>query len=355
MDILRALAILLVVYGHGQQFIHKQFGDFPVIPMFDGVELFFVLSGFLIGSILLKRFNQKESVSFIDLIKFWKRRWFRTLPTYYLVLLVLLVWNIITDDFPEQWWQYVIFIQNFTQPHPNFFSPAWSLSIEEWFYIFFPVSLFATTIIFKSKKYYKAIFFSISLIFIVSGILLRTWLLLDIEVERIVLEADELIRKIVVMRFDSIIYGVLGAVIKYYYPKTWFNSRHQWILPGLICLFVPLMILVHVESTPILYYTTFLYFTLTPLGCLMLVPFADSIQKGKGWIAKLIKHISLISYSVYLTHFSIVLFFMKNDIVQSNGYRAILVFLLYWIVVLLIGTLLYKFFESPATRLRDKI
>ena len=60
-----------------------------------GVEIFFVISGFLIGKIIY-RIIQKDDFSFNDVREFWKRRWFRTLPNYYLVLLInILLWFLI--------------------------------------------------------------------------------------------------------------------------------------------------------------------------------------------------------------------------------------------------------------------
>src|SRR5215471_18931583 len=93
LDIIRAVAILTVVYMHALL-------NFGIPAMYrysigDGVSIFFVLSGFLIGKILLKIIN-KPSVSFGDLKNFWFRRWMRTLPAYYFVLTLLIVYQITT-------------------------------------------------------------------------------------------------------------------------------------------------------------------------------------------------------------------------------------------------------------------
>ena len=89
LDILRALAILFVVVGHGKfllptklYFLHEAF-------VFDGVSIFFVLSGFLIGGILIKLLDKSQPAKEL-LVDFWIRRWFRTLPNYFLVLFILL-------------------------------------------------------------------------------------------------------------------------------------------------------------------------------------------------------------------------------------------------------------------------
>src|ERR1035437_3385980 len=102
-----------------------------------GVEIFFVLSGFLIGGILFREIDKGNS--FVKtLINFWIRRWFRILPLYYAVLLFKFIaidhsigWNIL---------YYFAFLQN-NFYGINYFSVSWSLVVEEWFYLFAPLFL----------------------------------------------------------------------------------------------------------------------------------------------------------------------------------------------------------------------
>ncbi|MEI7616870.1 MAG: acyltransferase [Actinomycetota bacterium] len=143
LDILRAVAILLVIYGHGALFVPQKFIPYYKLPFpaIDGVSIFFVLSGYLIGKILFKIIQNSE-LKPKDLLNFWIRRWFRTLPNYFLILGILLAIpllksGIIAHDFN---WKYLLFLQNFSGPHPNFFPEAWSLCIEEWFYLLFPIA-----------------------------------------------------------------------------------------------------------------------------------------------------------------------------------------------------------------------
>src|SRR5436190_15587708 len=88
LDILRAVAILLVVLIHGTALIGESpIGMFTYLKIPDGVNLFFVLSGYLIGTILSKHITT-EKFTLKPLLNFWQRRWFRTLPNYYLFLLI---------------------------------------------------------------------------------------------------------------------------------------------------------------------------------------------------------------------------------------------------------------------------
>ena len=81
LDVFRAFAILFVLIGHS--FEHSKIP--PQLQVFGrlgilGVELFFVLSGFLIGSIIMRLIDKNSFQNFSDIVIFWKRRWLRTLP-----------------------------------------------------------------------------------------------------------------------------------------------------------------------------------------------------------------------------------------------------------------------------------
>lgn len=142
LDILRAIAILAVVFGHSSLILHQDFFRFFIL---DGVSIFFVLSGYLIGGILIKLLVQNPMADFRLMADFWKRRWYRTLSNYFLILIIL---NFLSYFFSEGFstlsiWRYYLFLQNFGSPHPiDFFPEAWSLSIEEWFYLLMPSMTF---------------------------------------------------------------------------------------------------------------------------------------------------------------------------------------------------------------------
>ena len=139
LDIVRSIAILLVVYTHAIAFIPKGIWRFYYLlprPGIDGVSIFFVLSGFLIGTILLKIIDKSDFTHRV-LLNFWIRRWFRTLPNYFLILLILLIYQVtVIGNMGGFNLKYLIFSQNLLHAHPEFFSEAWSLSVEEWFCCF---------------------------------------------------------------------------------------------------------------------------------------------------------------------------------------------------------------------------
>jgi peptidoglycan/LPS O-acetylase OafA/YrhL len=150
LDILRALAIIIVVLSHGGKLLPVRIALFQEKFLVDGVFLFFVLSGFLIGGILIKVLESKKA-TIKNLFSFWIRRWFRTIPNYFLILIILIIigFTVYGGIGGANPLKYFLFLQNFNYPHPQFFSEAWTLSVEEWFYITIPILLFILVGIFK--------------------------------------------------------------------------------------------------------------------------------------------------------------------------------------------------------------
>jgi len=116
LDLLRAIAIVLVVVEHGNYLIEMALPGFPYVSLIDGVELFFVLSGFLIGSILIKTLVNHDGLNSKLIFEFWKRRWLRTLPAYYVVLILnifVVKFGIIKGDIHQFNYSFFVFTQNF--------------------------------------------------------------------------------------------------------------------------------------------------------------------------------------------------------------------------------------------------
>ena len=135
LDFIRASAIALVIVAHYATAA-------PVCGVL-GVEVFFVLSGYLIGGILYRMIQSQDPLDFRDVIQFWVRRWMRTLPNYYFFLLVFVVIAVATGQ-QVDWsslWRYPFFLQNLTEPPAVFYGISWSLAVEEWFYLFFPAAI----------------------------------------------------------------------------------------------------------------------------------------------------------------------------------------------------------------------
>jgi peptidoglycan/LPS O-acetylase OafA/YrhL len=131
MDVLRAVAILLVVMAHSVLSYGAPLHLAPLQLGGIGVDLFFVLSGWLLGGLLFKEVKEHGN---LKIKRFWYRRWMRTLPAYFVVLIFSVSQRYLTKDGVNFPWEYFIFIQNYNSL--PFFSISWSLCVEEHFYIF---------------------------------------------------------------------------------------------------------------------------------------------------------------------------------------------------------------------------
>lgn len=350
LDLMRSLAIIFVVMGHASM-LEKANTNFPWVPLINGVELFFVLSGFLIGGILIKTFNNNNSFGIKTISDFWIRRWFRTLPNYYLVLvlnIIVVYFGIIKEDFTQFNWKFFLFIQNFSEPFTGFFWESWSLSVEEWFYLLFPIilgMLYLGLVRLEISK--KMIFIWAIFLFLLVPFLLRYFIASKFDVDTFALGVR--IFKVVIYRLDSIAFGLLAAFIKYWNPKFWLKSRNISFLAGIIISYTVL----YTTWLPNDFSTKVFKLFFQSIGCFLLLPKFDSIKTGPPIIVKVFTHISLISYSMYLINLALVAEIMRDNFAPYGPLTAWASYIIYWFVVITVSTLLYKFYEKPMMDLRD--
>lgn len=139
LDGVRAVAIIAVVWHHTMR------ADY--LPMFNrgfaGVDLFFVLSGFLITTLLIR---EKAKFGKISLRNFWARRFLRLMPAYYLLLFGMLgAYLVLKPDDPDTarlingFHIYALYLSNWFHPGANNLGITWSLATEEQFYLVWPL------------------------------------------------------------------------------------------------------------------------------------------------------------------------------------------------------------------------
>lgn len=144
LDTLRALAVTLVVLHHYTLFVSDAptFGWVGEIG-WAGVDLFFALSGYLIGNQIIKALGRASTGDAdgggLSLPRFYARRLLRTLPNFWVVLALYALWPAWRDGAPMlPLWRYLSFTQNVRLEPGTAFSHAWSLCIEEQFYLLLP-------------------------------------------------------------------------------------------------------------------------------------------------------------------------------------------------------------------------
>jgi peptidoglycan/LPS O-acetylase OafA/YrhL len=350
LDVFRAIAILLVMIGHS--FEHstippdvKTFGHLAVL----GVELFFVLSGYLIGAILMRLIDKKRLHSLSNISAFWKRRWLRTLPMYFVALLVFI--RLDAHGWHDLFYypSYFFFMQNFAWAIPQFFELSWSLAIEEHFYLWFPLVFLIWQKMTGSAR--SALILS-AVTFIVIGYVFRLSYPLFSDWN----EYNRIIRLSVLSRLDAIMFGVLMAAIKHYWD-TGFN----WIkraTPLSATLFILLCVWWMVNAPHLMESRALQVnvFTFQAILCAMLLPWFEGLQSdhaGKGFFAVT----SRLSYSLYLVHI-LVIVAVNRCLVRLGLYDQIygdplFLYPIYFSLFYLVSWVTYHQIEEPFLRLRD--
>jgi peptidoglycan/LPS O-acetylase OafA/YrhL len=352
LDILRAMAIFLVLYLHGILIVPKEFFKAYLYPclIVDGVSIFFVLSGYLIGGILIKIINT-TNFTISDLYQFWIRRWFRTLPTYYFVLLVYFLFLFITtNSFSFFNFSYIFFYQNFISSDTSVFPEIWSLCIEEWFYLLFPTSIYFLIRILKNKR--AALIISI-LIFVIVPLVLR---IIKFNAGIGLEDFNQNYRKIIVLRIDSLIYGIIGAYIKFYYYDIWIRYKKQFLFSGILMV---ILIFTYKElGTGKLWFNTVINTSLDSISTMLMLPFLSELKTIRSrYLTGFFTFFSITSYSLYLLNLSPLqtmwLHYLLPKLGMQNinwGYK----YFIYWSITMYVSYLLNKYIEKPSTDLRDR-
>jgi peptidoglycan/LPS O-acetylase OafA/YrhL len=360
LDLLRCIAILIVMVGHGNYFLPGSVGQFCAHFIPDGVQLFFVLSGFLIGGIFIRQFDppgtsgaaSSRAINGAQVLEFWKRRWFRTLPAYVLVVLTVVGIRSLLHERPGATTilQHLTFTQNLNQPPPYWFYPeSWSLAIEEWFYLLLPTTVFALV---RAGLSVQQALWGFALITGLGAPLLRLVLFLNADIG----DPLQYFQKTVPLRLDSIAYGILGACLLAYRNDLWallLARRKTLFFAGVGCLLLDL------NLAPLLHegYRYVLSHSMAGLGTLLLLPFLSTLPGRPGLTHRIVTHLALISYSMYLLNYTPVVHHLLARFDPTDGamtwpQRALALFL-FWTVTITLSSLLYHFWERPTTRLRQ--
>ena len=287
LDLLRASAIVLVLLAHYPK-TGSGLATRALNLGWTGVDLFFVLSGYLIGGQLFKAVSRGND---LECGNFYLRRLLRTLPSYYAILAVYFLLS------PAPGWRYLVFAQNFD--NPKVFSPSWSLCVEEQFYLGFPLFVWLLR---RSKTLVWWIPAMLAAEFAIRSVV---WLNVrpDLLPEPQALETYmTYLYYPTTCRLDGIILGVGIAALKWFHPVLW----SQLMTRGNRLLlasggFLAAAILALWKHYSFLCSTA--GFTLLNLGFALLTLAALSptgfLGQIRVWGAK---EIALLSYSIYLTH-----------------------------------------------------
>ena len=299
LDVVRAVAVLCVVCSHFTPLLFVQWsGDRTVFrwliylgPI--GVDIFFVLSGYLIGGIVLRTVT--HFTDFATVTHFWMRRWLRTLPVAYVSAIV--VWFVAAPQDLRSYFASIFFVGAL---HPAYIAKElvfwWSLGVEELFYVLLPLLLYVL-----SKKIPAARAFLVSSAIIGgSALVLRAVLLM--------VSDESLWRNVnltVYARLDSLVWGVVVVWIRNYRPQWFTRIVQQGFAPGALIFGVGVAFLVDQYRWDAL--AMFGGHTIVVIGTSLLIPVCEALPQFRLLaVNRVITGIALVSYSLYLYHGMIV-------------------------------------------------
>jgi len=366
LDLLRGIAIILVL-GRHQFGTRARAGIFQVIADkmylfgWTGVDLFFVLSGFLVGGLL---FSGLRSRSLLDAERFIVRRGFKIWPAYFIYLGYLFIWLVVTESSGSLKVCFTKLLPNLLHIQNYVISVryhTWSLAVEEHFYLLLPLYLYLVT------RRRKAGIESIPSVPLIAAILVIFCTLLRyLTVKTYEYSAYAIIFP-THLRIDSLFFGVLISYLYYFKPdllRTLARRRAALFLCGLALVYP--MIIVHLWGSVFVCTIGFVMLYMG-YGCIlvsMLYPPEGSRLWGwffNSYIARVIAFVGFYSYSIYLWHvdigFDVVGYLLKHGTFRGLRESALwlLTYLMYVLLSVVGGVVMGVIVERPALALRDRL
>jgi peptidoglycan/LPS O-acetylase OafA/YrhL len=288
LDGLRAVSILLVLIGHtlkGDPMWSSQYEGIRIYASV-GVTMFFVISGFLITTLLLK---EKASNACVDIRKFYIRRVLRIIPVNFLYIIAVFLLNrplglgVETSAF----WPAFTYTVNFAAV-PVILGHLWSLSVEEQFYLFWPLIM----------RFPLSQIIIVTLAIIVYGPVVR--------VINYFFPTFEVVTLMPFFKYaDSLMIGCLLAISKQVWPHCWVPSllRNRIVKAGAVVLILFIPFLDRIKGHHVGYLTTPFGRTIISFSIAYLIASAITIKDNNTY--KLLNHpvmvyIGTLSYSIYI-------------------------------------------------------
>ncbi len=358
LDIARALAILMVFGSHVTTVTGALPGVAATAMSFvghAGVELFFSLSGFLIGGILVRL--AQTDLTARGVFVFMVRRWFRTLPAYYVVLWGMALW--LGMDVGHS----ALLLQNFHPAEARPLPVSWSLVMEEYFYFFFPLVMLAGSALLRRGA---------GLVGLTALGLIAACTALRLANAYGGLSVDwGVVHESPFLRMDCAAYGALAAWAVAARPG-WIDLR--WRRAGGLVLLGCLIVVVGlgalfttIVSVPVdrlvengfarwgPVYMAEQYAVLNLVFAVAVVALARTrmrLGRGVGWA---IERVSVLSYSIYLTHLGVILA-VALYLPGATGLAGVVVQVVATtLATLAVSTLCYTAIERPFLWLRERL
>jgi peptidoglycan/LPS O-acetylase OafA/YrhL len=352
LDTLRALAIGLVVLHHYVLFVGPDdtFGWVGQIGWV-GVDLFFALSGYLIGNQIFAAMRSPQGFA---LGHFYGRRLLRTLPNYYAVLALYFLLPAFCGKLAlPPLWEFLTFTQNINLQPGTAFSHAWSLCIEEQFYLLLPAAALSIAALRGSLRWaWGAIAAAFAMGMLTRGVL---WNELVDGSARPMNHYYKYIYYSTFCRFDELVAGVALALLKNYHAGLWRRFTAHGNLVLLAGIAVSALAFSLFLSDHYGFAMTVAGYPMLALGFALLIVASLSERSllrttrvpGAGKLA-------LWSYAIYLTHKQVCI--LASGPLAAHGYgpASVVAIGVSLALSVLSGWLLYRLVETPFMALRSR-
>ena len=198
LDLLRGMAAFAVMVPHFFMYYLGDAATTAEIVSVTAVEVFFVLSGFVLGPQIVLCAERRD---WLTVRTFLVRRWMRTIPSYLVALLAISV--IFGELGSGDFFRYAAYVQNLSSQYNvrDYFPVAWSLSVEEWYYVAFPPFLLLYVKLTKGTGEWFQ--YACATVLLITCISLLRFVYADTA------DWGAQVRRVVVFRIDSIAYGFL--------------------------------------------------------------------------------------------------------------------------------------------------
>lgn len=338
LDFIRGVAILMVLGVHAftvptgnplfqfLEYLGSTFGGY-------GVDLFFVLSGFLVGGLLMKEYKQTRSLRVRNFIF---RRGLKIWPAYYFFILMEVVGH--AHPLKTFLWQNLLHIQNFAG---SAILHSWSLAVEEHFYLALALGMGWMV----RRQWTPQRMLTLFAIVMVLGLAIRTACYFTLGAEAAQQQTQN--------RLDGLVFGVSLALLFHFFPEK-FKSISRPTIPLVLILILAVLFVATVQNPAIL---STIGYTIVYLGAgaFLLLVYSHSGRVRDWLIYRFIAVIGVYSYGIYLYHSSV----RKPSLSLAMHIPASLqwpvLMLAQFSAAILLGAAMTLVVEWPLLRYRDHI
>ena len=355
-DLLRACAILLVMLQHLPKaaapawlILIKPYG-------WMGVDVFFVLSGYLIGGQLLRPIARGETP---DLQRFWASRAFRILPAFLVILALYTLLPGFTDgEGVQPLWRFLTFTMNLGLDYTKAgnFSSAWSLCVEEWFYLTLPLLVLALRLpmVRKAGPWPTLV---LAAAIVLGGAALRWGLWHD--PSTLVESPPGLFQKLIYYptwcRLDGLLMGVMLATLRTFRPVLWAKLCPPWLAAGLaVAIWIATVRLIGDNGLILTLTGAAVVYPLFSLACALML---SALLDLEPWLARQrprgLAQMAALAYGLYLVHkpvYHAMTAWLGVEVLQ--GWAGLV---LYVLPAFAAAIVLHVLVERPFLRLRDRV